>query len=173
YTSTLAVGGNDFTRAIAAELKLDFDEAEKLKKKNLKLNLQKGATESEFVLFSLVTGLIKRMLNDIITVMENFKIKYKIVSSIPVIFSGGTSIIKNFDKYVENELRVRCLKFKMPVSKVDDVNKELALELGPSLMVAFSLSMNKIIRSGDQQELSDEKPQEKKSLWDILTSRLF
>ncbi len=173
YTSTLAVGGNDFTRAIAAELKLNFDEAENLKKKNLRLNLQKGATESEFVLFSLVTGLIKKMLNDIITVMENFKIKYKIVSSIPVIFSGGTSIIKNFDKYVENELRVRCLKFKMPVSKVDDVNKELALELGPSLMVGFSLSMNKIIRSGDQQELSDEKPQEKKSLWDILTAKLF
>jgi len=174
HTSLLSSGGNNFTKEIASKLEINLAKAELLKKKKLKLNLPKGATQSEFILFNIINGILKTMLNDILNVIEKFKIKYKIVWSIPLIFTGGTAILKNFDKYVENELRIRCLKFKMPVSKQESANKDIVSEIGPSLMISFGLAMNKIVqREKFQQDFLEEKPQEKKSLWNILTSKFF
>jgi len=107
--------------------------------------------------------------------IDDFNIKYNISRPFPILFSGGASIVKGLDRYVEKEFSIRSFKFKMPVSQKLDTNKDVVSRIGPSLMVSFALSMARIFRgeeTGEKVELKDKK-EEKKSIWDILKYKIF
>ena len=175
FSKTLSAGGNNLTLDISNRLGLEFKKAEALKKKHLDLNLSTSATETEFIMLALATELIKKILNEVKKIQEEIKIKYEIIEPLSIFLCGGTSLMRNLDKYIENSMRVRCFTFKMPVSNEVDTNKDAVSEIAPALMSAFSLAMNKIIdEEGEEINLKKKSQKEvKKSLRDILNYKIF
>jgi len=175
FSGKCSIGGHDLTRAIASKLNIDIKKAEALKKKHLDLNLTDSSTETEVILSNLAKSMIKNLFNDVMKHIDDFNIKYNISRPFPILFSGGASIVKGLDRYVEKEFSIRSFKFKMPVSQKLDTNKDVVSRIGPSLMVSFALSMARIFRgeeTGEKVELKDKK-EEKKSIWDILKYKIF
>ena len=176
FTNTFSFGGNDLTRAIASKVNIDFKKAEALKKKHLRLTLADDSKETEIVISRMAKSMLKNLFNEIMKNMEDFNNKYNISEPFPLLLSGGTALIEGLDSYIEKELDIKCFKFKMPVSKRIDVNRDVAAKIGPSLMVSFSLAMSKLFRGAEKDEIKinlEETKETKKSFWDIFKYKIF
>jgi len=172
-TKTLPVGGNTFTGIIAKEFNLDFKKAESLKLKHLNLAINTSATETEFRMLKLSSELLRTFLEEIRKLSEDLAIKYEIPGPLPIFLCGGTSLMRNLDRYIENSLRVRCFKFRMPVSKDITINTDAVSPISPVFMVAFGLAMDKVLKEEKEEKAVKTQKEAKKGLRDILRFKFF
>jgi len=172
-TKTLPVGGNTFTGIIAKEFNLDFKKAESLKVKHLNLAINTSATETEFRMLKLSSELLRTFLEEIRKLSEDLAIKYEIPGPLPIFLCGGTSLMRNLDRYIENSLRVRCFKFRMPVSKDITINTDAVSPISPVFMVAFGLAMDKVLKEEKEEKAVKTQKEAKKGLRDILRFKFF
>ncbi len=114
--AALGVSGNGFTEALAGYYQLDWQKAEELKKKEglgeLKLEETQGSSEPNC--FTVLSSQLENLVIDIEHTFKYFShqlVKSKVFAVDRVILCGGSSNLKNLDKFLSDRLGVPVLVF--------------------------------------------------------------
>lgn len=148
----LGVSGNGFTEALAGYYQLDWQQAEELKKKEglgqLKLGEGQGASETNC--FAVLSSQLENMVIDIEHTFKYFShqlVKSKASAVERVILCGGTSGLKNLDKFLSDRLGVPVFIF----DPIDFFMANSEIELGP-LVKIHSTSFASVLGLGLRAE---------------------
>lgn len=100
-TGTLKSGGNNITRSLSQELKIDIEEAEKIKKNN---GLELGKQDMKN---TVIINNLRPIIEEISEMIKYYQTRLKKDDKIEQIkLCGGSSRILNLDKFIEKELNI-------------------------------------------------------------------
>ncbi len=148
-------GGTELTSAIADRINVNVKQAENLKITKANMDISR-ASHIDYVLFKTIEPLISKILDELVKTIDEYEEKYRVTIPIAVLLSGGTSLLKNIDRFIERGLGLKTSVFKLPISRKLDLHKELIEELGTSFMVAFGLAMKPYLMRIDPNELEED-----------------
>lgn len=127
FTRNILIGGNDITEAIAKSLNITFEEAEKLKR-DTEIVLgpeaeEKKKNESEKIIIKILNQITKEVRKS----LSYYKTQSQKVKYNKIILAGGSSKIKNIDKFLSEQ-------FELPITIGDPLKgikiDERAFDLG-------------------------------------------
>ncbi|MEA1965371.1 MAG: type IV pilus assembly protein PilM [Candidatus Aerophobetes bacterium] len=144
------IGGFQITRSIAEQLKINYEEAEKIKKKYGFLTLQEIEREGEEKR-GLVDRVIRKSMDNLVkeTIhsFEYYTSQRGGEGINKLVLSGGSSCLKNIGGFLSEELEIPVEKYQ-PFEKITyDSRKFRApylVETGPMFTVALGLSLRKV-----------------------------
>jgi Tfp pilus assembly PilM family ATPase len=114
------------------------------------------ASHIDYVLFKTIEPLISKVVDELISSLDEYESIYEVNIPIAVLLCGGTALLKNVDRYIEKSLSLRSYLFQLPVSKKVNVNSGLIEELGSSFMVPLGLAISPFLKGIDPAELTKE-----------------
>ncbi len=126
WTRTLLIGGNDFTKAIASQLKISFKEAEALKRKEgiIAANGDDRALSPHAGEISdALNPVLIEMMADISKSIGYYKSQFgetKVIKE--VVLTGGSSKIKNIDRFIRENLDIPTKPFNIFEKIKNDVD---------------------------------------------------
>lgn len=145
WTRNVPVAGDDITKAIAEGLDISFEAAERRKK-------EEGIVlvEAEEVPKEHISNFITQALNDLLTEISRsigyYKSQFGDVSFSGILLTGGTSKLKNIDKFFEKNLKLKtsfCDFFK-EIKPRSDLKSDLS-QCAPLIGVAVGLALRSVI----------------------------
>ncbi len=110
WTRSLPLGGEDINDALMRVLKIKRSAAEKMKKEKgqvLMLYHEKGsfASDQDYKIAEVITGVLTDLTNEIVKTLNFYKSQHAIDMKFhQIILCGGSSKIKNIEKFFENSL---------------------------------------------------------------------
>lgn len=150
FTRVIPIGGLQFTRAISTALNLNFEDAEKMKKEEgaavIDLETQEDfATTKQIV--NILSPLLSTLSIEIQRSLAYYESKFRRAKISKVLLTGGSSLLKNFDRYINNEIGVEVVKVS-PVENLKFEEKNISVEYlqenSPLLSVVTGLSLRDI-----------------------------
>lgn len=114
-------GGNSFTQAIASSFEIDFREAEEIKEREAFISAtEEGITgEKQRKLFSALQPVMDELLDEIRRSIGYYRSQLRGSNISNLILTGGGVQLKNIDKFIEGNLRIKVIKtnpfIKMPL----------------------------------------------------------
>jgi len=102
FTRNIPIAGNNITMVIQSVLKLDFEQAENIKKEEGLIVME----EEENEVSEVVRTIIEELSSEIRRSFDYFKAQHRESNITKIILSGGTSRLKNLDIFLANELGV-------------------------------------------------------------------
>lgn len=144
FTCSISVSGNHFTQLIAKALKINFSEAEQLKKKyGLEL---KGKSEKEKIFEALIPGLvdltqqIRKYLDFFETHSFNSELANEERRIKKIILCGGGANLSGLPEFLSLELK-REVELGNPLKKVSLKNKKINLPFEESLKFTTAIGL--------------------------------
>ncbi|MFH1841319.1 MAG: type IV pilus assembly protein PilM [Candidatus Nealsonbacteria bacterium] len=132
---SLDIAGNDLTEAVSKALKVDYKEAEKLKKENgITENGRKEIKEAQIPLIDLILNEIKKISQDF-TRSEKKAVQ-------KVILAGGTALLPGLVDYFSENLKLKTEKIN-PFINIDypQILEGTLKELSPSYAIATGAAL--------------------------------
>ena len=148
-------GGTELTGAIADRINVNVKQAENLKITKANMDISR-ASHIDYVLFKTIEPLISKILDELVTTLDEYELKYQITIPIAVLLTGGTALLKNIDRFIERGVGLKSEVFKLPVSRKISMHKELIEELGTTFMVALGLALNPYLNRVDPATLEED-----------------
>ena len=180
HSKTFFPGGTELTNAIADRINVNKKQAENLKITKANMDISK-ASHIDYVLFKTIEPLVSKVVDELISSLDEYESTYEVNIPIAVLLCGGTALLKNIDRYIEKSLSLRTHLFQLPVSRKVSVNSGLIEELGSSFMVPLGLAIGPFLKGMDPAELNkdplpvpsfeeeeeeeDDTKKEKKGFW--------
>lgn len=106
---TISVAGNGLTRAISQAMNTGFEEAETLKKEKGEVRVEADTTPvppATMRIFNIMLPVLTELATEIQRSFDFYRSRYRGESVDVVYLSGGTSQLKNLDRYIAGELGV-------------------------------------------------------------------
>ncbi len=155
HSKTFFPGGTELTNAIADRINVNKKQAENLKITKANMDISK-ASHIDYVLFKTIEPLVSKVVDELISSLDEYESTYEVNIPIAVLLCGGTALLKNVDRYIEKSLSLRSYLFQLPVSKKVSINSGLIEELGSSFMVPLGLAISPFLKGIDPAELTKE-----------------
>lgn len=110
WTRSILIGGNDLTKAIAANLKISFKEADQIKRKEGIIAMdqeERASSPHASEISDAINPVLIEMLADISKSIGYYKSQFGETKAIrEVLLTGGASKIKNMDRFIRENLDI-------------------------------------------------------------------
>ncbi|RLD14520.1 MAG: hypothetical protein DRI22_03175 [Caldiserica bacterium] len=143
----LFTGSNEITNAIATSLRIDFEDAEELKKKygivsTLELDEMENPEEAEQV-SSIITNTIDDILSDVRRSLDYFNTISETGGDVSkVVLSGGGAKLRNLINYIHLQLNIPC-EIINPWKNIEMAEDAFLKEHTPEFAVALGLALRR------------------------------
>ncbi len=150
WTRNLPVAGDDITRAIAEGLNLSFEAAEERKKKG-GIVLTETGEEHQTQISNLITPVLTDLLTEVSRSIGYYKSQFEGAPFSGLMLTGGTSKLKNIDKFFEKNLKLKTLpcdffkKIKPKTSLLKDGLSQYQHRMGVALGLALRATVKPAI----------------------------
>ena len=148
HNRVVTVAGNSFTRAIGQAMNLSFDEAESLKKEKGSIRIEKeGAPVSPTTMriFNVIAPVLTELITEIQRTFDFYRSRYRGETVDLIYLAGGTSKLKNIDRYFSDEIGIRTELFdpfkKIQLESNAGISKENLADAAPHLTVVLGLAL--------------------------------
>lgn len=156
FTRIVPLGGNTFTNAIAEKLGIGFEEAEEIKIEKGKVCVdgygEPCVDEQEQMVSDAIAGVAADVAMDIRRSLDYHDLQLEGRSQdagvTRVVLTGGASVMKGLDIYLENELGLATVMGDPLQSIAVNTrlsNKEELSKLGPMLAVGIGLALREVV----------------------------
>lgn len=148
WTRNMLIGGNDFTKAIAACLKVSFKEAEQIKRKEgiIAMDSKERALSPHAADISdAINPVLMEMLADISKSIGYYRSQFgetKVIRDI--LLTGGASKIKNMDRFINENLDISTKPANILDKIKGDVDFQLTENLTRRMDAAIGLALKTI-----------------------------
>ncbi|HPZ10068.1 MAG TPA: pilus assembly protein PilM, partial [Candidatus Eremiobacteraeota bacterium] len=164
-TTILETGITNFLKAISIARKVSMNKAAEILE-NSKIDITR-ADKKETHLFHIIVPQIREWITELTKAFANLGSDYKLnkqnYSTLILHGEGGT--IKSLNKFLGNQLGIKCYNFKMPVSEIENKYNNLLNEKAPLFMPSLGLSIDEFY---SREEFLGEKIDIKADLWSSL-----
>lgn len=148
---TISIAGNSLTRAIAQAMNSSFEEAEKLKKERGVVRIEKDASPvppATMRIFNIILPVLAELVTEIQRSFDFYRSRYRGESVDLAYLSGGTSKLKNLDRYIAGELGVH-IEILNSIPKrgkggINELSAEQTEELMPLIPVSLGLAARQL-----------------------------
>jgi type IV pilus assembly protein PilM len=140
---TYPFGGKTFTQALMVARKMDFDDAEDIKKK-----------KHEEYIGEILRPLFKEWTDEFLKILKNSD--YSLDNFETVIFCGGAIQLEGFHDYINSELNIKSYKFSLPGlsrKSMKDSYQNLVTTKGTSFMPSMGLIISSLNNIKDVKEI--------------------
>ncbi len=142
FTRNIPIAGNNITTVIQSVLKLDFEQAENIKK-------EEGivvAEEEENEVSEVVRTITEELASEIRRSFDYYKAQYREGLINKILLTGGTAKLKNLDVFLANELGVEVeLGDPLMGLQIDIPNQEQLFEHIQELTVGLGLALREVV----------------------------
>ena len=148
WTRNLPIAGDDITRVIAEGLNISFEAAEERKKKEGIVLIEEGA-EYQTKISNLITPVLGDLLTEISRSIGYYKSQFDTTPFSGLVLTGGTSGLKNIDKFFEKNLKVKvfpCDFFKKIKPKTSLLKGDLS-KYQNRMGVALGLALRAAVKT--------------------------
>ena len=149
WTRSILIGGNDLTKAIAAELKISFKEAEKLKRTEGVIALTENERTSSPRAGSIsnaISPVLVELLTDVSKSIGYYKSQFgetKVFNEI--LITGGCSKLKNIAPFIRENIDMPTKTFNVLEKVKSDLDFEIEENLIGRMDVALSLALRTVM----------------------------
>ncbi len=154
------IGGNNFTKEIQREFNLSFAEAEELKKKQavimveseeLLLSTMPTSDDARSTrIFEAITPSLNKLLNDIRRSFDYYESTVKKKSVQKILLSGGSSKIKNIDRFLSERLGIP-VEINYPFKNININSKNFDFDYLRANAVHFNVALGLALRSRSER----------------------
>jgi len=172
FTQTAAFthGGKNLTQALMQAERLNYEDAENLKKTECSADLT-SATGKSASLFQVLLPHFKDWTTEMIKSLRFFGPEYSLNKFKSVIFCGGGIQLKNLHKHLGSQLKSKSDKFFLPKSKEAKINMEVLQNKEVALMTCMGLAISPYTGIEYLKPRASVKIKKKKGFFDSLFGR--
>ncbi len=149
WTRSVLIGGNDLTKAIAADLKISFKEAENLKRKEGVIALTEKDRESSpyaAAISDAISPVLVELLTDVSKSMGYYKSQFgetKLFKEI--LITGGCSRLRNIAQFVRENIDIPTRVFNLLEKIKDDIEFNVSENLIGRMDIAVGLALRTVM----------------------------
>ncbi len=158
-TRDINIGGHNFTKEIQREFNLSYSQAEELKKQHavimvesdeLLLSTSPSADDEKSArIFEAITPTLNKLLNDIKRSFGYYENTVKRKSVQKILLSGGSSKIKNIDRFLSERLGIP-VEINYPFKNININAKKFDLDYLRANAVFFNVALGLALRRGEK-----------------------
>ena len=158
-TRDVNIGGNNFTKEIQREFNLSFAQAEELKKQQAAIMVESealllggmpgGGDDKASRIYEAITPALNKLLNDIRRSFDFYESSIKKKPVQKVLISGGSSKIKNIDRFLSERLGVP-VEVNYPFKNINISSKNFDFDYLRANAVHFNVALGLALRKEDK-----------------------
>jgi len=155
----VGIGGNSLTKEIQRELATSFAQAEELKKQQAVIMVESeelllssmpgGEDDKSSRIFEAITPALNKMLNDIRRAFDYYESTVKRKPVQKILLSGGTSKIKNIDRFLSERLGIP-VEINYPFKNINISSKNFDFDYLRANAVHFNVALGLALRSAEK-----------------------
>ena len=147
HARVLNIGSALLTNKIVENMGMSFKDGEEYKRKYLKFKVEgEDLTSEEAKVFTTVKDIVDKLVTELRRSFLFYKTRYKGTNIEKILLTGGGSLAKNLDKYLESKLKVPVQVFN-PLEKAQlpkKLKNKISNEEGVLFSVALGLALREI-----------------------------
>jgi len=158
-TRDINIGGNNFTKEIQREFNINYAQAEELKKQHavimveseelLLSTMPSSDDDKASRIFEAITPALNKLLNDIRRSFDFYENTVKRKPVQKILLSGGSSKIKNIDRFLSERLGVP-VEINYPFKNITISSKNFDFDYLRANAVHFNVALGLALRKGEK-----------------------
>lgn len=158
-TRDVNIGGNNFTKEIQREFNTSFAQAEELKKQHAMIMVESdelllsavpaGGDDKSSRIYEAITPALNKLLNDVRRSFDYFESTVKKKPVQKILLSGGSSKIKNIDRFLSEKLGIP-VEINYPFKNVTINSKSFDFDYLRANAVHFNVALGLALRKAEK-----------------------
>lgn len=146
FTRDVSIAGNNFTKALQRDLKLDYRAAEELKKtQGVILNEEEIGNNEVMQISGILRPVFHELMGEIRRSLDYYQAQSGERSLKKIVLSGGSALLKNIEKAIAQETKLSVEKLN-PFKKAKIAVKSMTSETIAEIQDGFAVSMGLALR---------------------------